>query len=71
MARRPGDSAKWMSLTQIRFMIQAYERLRDQISEGNQCDPSQATALQDMFDMWLRALAGWKGLWFCQPRTIE
>ncbi|KAK4149592.1 hypothetical protein C8A00DRAFT_18740 [Chaetomidium leptoderma] len=55
IAGRPCRSSVDTSALQVLAMIEAYERLRDQMAElssGNE----QARSLEMMFDMWLRAL---------------
>lgn len=44
---------------QVWLMIEAYERLRDQVAteaKTNNLSPGEAQSLEAMFDMWLRAL---------------
>lgn len=54
-AGRPCGSSAGTSALQIWVMIEAYERLRDQMAELSQGN-EQARSMEMMFDMWLRAL---------------
>ncbi|KAK4039232.1 hypothetical protein C8A01DRAFT_47256 [Parachaetomium inaequale] len=55
IAGRPCPSPKDTSALQIWAMIEAYERLRDQMAELSHSN-EQARSMEMMFDMWLRAL---------------
>jgi len=55
VAGRPSRSSTSTSALQIWVMIEAYEKLRDQMAELSR-DNEQARAMEMMFDMWLRAL---------------
>lgn len=55
MAGRPCRSSVGTSALQVLVMIEAYERLRDQMAELSQSN-EQARSMEMMFDMWLRAL---------------
>lgn len=55
LASRPSRSSPETSALQIWVMIEAYERLRDQLA-GMRLGISEMRPLETMFDMWLRAL---------------
>lgn len=55
MPSQPCRSSTATSALQIWVMIEAYERLRDQMAELSSTN-EQARAMEMMFDMWLRAL---------------
>lgn len=55
MPGQPCRSSTATSALQIWVMIEAYERLRDQMAELSNTN-KQARAMEMMFDMWLRAL---------------
>ncbi|KAK4453933.1 hypothetical protein QBC34DRAFT_173935 [Podospora aff. communis PSN243] len=50
LANRPGRNSSETSALQVWVMIEAYERLRDQLADRG------AEGLESMLDMWLRAL---------------
>ncbi|KAK4111318.1 hypothetical protein N656DRAFT_712085 [Canariomyces notabilis] len=52
---RPGKSCPDPSALQVWVMIEAYERLRDQILERRPAS-KESRSLEMMFDMWLRSL---------------
>lgn len=55
LAGQPGRSCTGTSALQVWVMIEAYERLRDQILERSH-GSEESRSLAAMFDMWLRAL---------------
>lgn len=55
LASRPSRSCAGTSALQVWVMIEAYERLRDQILESGS-GSEEERPLEMMFDMWLRAL---------------
>ncbi|KAK3292724.1 uncharacterized protein B0H64DRAFT_236182 [Chaetomium fimeti] len=54
-SRRPCRPSRATSALQVWVMIEAYERMRDQMAELSQSE-ERARAMRDMFDLWLRAL---------------
>ncbi|SPQ27025.1 d4be1734-70ec-4bbb-8220-0be42932db58 [Thermothielavioides terrestris] len=58
MAGRPSCASATTSALQVWAMIEAYERLRDQVVEDSRGGNAQqqATSMEMMFDVWLRAL---------------
>jgi hypothetical protein len=55
MAQRPQRNGTDVASLQIWVMIEAYERLRDQLLDARLCQ-EELRPLELMFDMWLRAL---------------
>ena len=55
IAGRPCRSSVGTSALQVLVMIEAYERLRDQMAELSHSN-EEARSMEMMFDMWLRAL---------------
>lgn len=55
LASRPSRSCPETSALQVWVMIEAYERLRDQVAEAR-LSRTEMHPLEMMFDMWLRAL---------------
>ncbi|KAK3381435.1 hypothetical protein B0H63DRAFT_204654 [Podospora didyma] len=56
LSKRPNRSSPETSALQVWVMIEAYERLRDQLSEAPRLRNEELRTMENMFDMWLRAL---------------
>lgn len=59
------------SALQITLMIEAYERLRDQVLELRESQPDGLSGVETMFDSWLGALYSLRNTMFIESRSLK